>query len=321
MMNLSKPDDGRTGSDFWAITCYFNPMGSQRRLANFRIFREHLQIPLVAVELAYGPEFELQPKDADILVQLRGDAVLWQKERLLNIALEALPADCQRVAWLDCDIIFALPAWAEIANSLLDRFAIVQLFRRVHNLGPRWRPGMDYASHVQFTQPSANFCLASGSPMADCLGSLLEDRRQTCAVGLAWAARRELLGQHLFYDACILGGGDRAIACAAHHCFDALVRRHRMNERERRRYIAWAEPLGETVRASTGFLNGEILHLWHGEMSDREKGHTRDGFQRFQFDPYTDIAIDENGSWRWNSDKTEMHEYVRGYFASRREDG
>ena len=109
MNNASKLDAGQSGNDLWAITCYFNPMRYQRRLANFRIFRDRLQLPLVAVELAYGQEFELQAQDAEILIQLRDGAVLWQKERLLNIALQALPSSCHRVAWLDCDIFFTTP--------------------------------------------------------------------------------------------------------------------------------------------------------------------------------------------------------------------
>src|SRR3974377_2142226 len=97
--------------DLWAITCYFNPMRYRRRLINFRIFREYLKVPLVVVELAFGPEFELQAQDAEILIQLRGGAVLWQKERLLNVALQALPKDCHKVAWLDCDIVFKALDW------------------------------------------------------------------------------------------------------------------------------------------------------------------------------------------------------------------
>ena len=93
-------------------------MRYRRRLANFRIFRQYLQMPLVAVELAFGPEFELLPRDAEILVQLRDGAMLWQKERLLNLALKALPNGCNKVAWLDCDIIFDRPDWVEAAISL-----------------------------------------------------------------------------------------------------------------------------------------------------------------------------------------------------------
>ena len=43
--------------------------------------------------------------------------------------------------------------------------------------------------------------------------------------------------------------------------------------------------------------------------------------QKFHFDPHTDIAIDSNGAWRWNSDKPALHEAVRRYFEQRKEDG
>ena len=68
----------------WAITSYFNPGGYRRRLANYRVFRERLNVPLVAIELAFGPEFELREGDAEILMQLRDGDILWQKERLLK---------------------------------------------------------------------------------------------------------------------------------------------------------------------------------------------------------------------------------------------
>src|SRR5262245_3945888 len=80
--------------ELWAITAYFNPVGYARRLANYRVFRAHLPIPLLTVELAIGRDAELTAADADVLVQLRTDAVLWHKERLLNIALVRLPQCC-----------------------------------------------------------------------------------------------------------------------------------------------------------------------------------------------------------------------------------
>jgi hypothetical protein len=308
-------------SGIWAITCYFNPLRYRRRLANFRLFREALQMPLVAVELAYGPDFELRADDAEILVQLRGGAVLWQKERLLNVALQALPKHCRKVAWLDCDIIFAEPDWIPAADSLLDDYAVIQLFRQVHNLGPHWMPGKDRALELEFTQPSAASLLTAGVSAAECLGHLVEDRRGNCAIGLAWAARREILNRHPFYDACILGGGDRAMACAATQRWNELARRHRMNAHERQWYIGWAEPFYETVRAELAFLDTDIFHLWHGDVARRQKGSARDGFRCFEFDPAVDRAIDANGSWRWNTDKPDMHDYIRGFFAARREDG
>ena len=70
------------------------------------------------------------------------------------------------------------------------------------------------------------------------------------------------------------------------------------------------------------------LHSWRQKYSTfgtnvaSRKGRLRhEDFRRFQFDPDTDVAIDDNGAWRWNTNKQEMHEHVREYFASRREDG
>src|SRR2546421_1639167 len=117
-----------TAGGLWAITSYFHPIGYRRRLENYRIFREHLQVPLLTVELGYGRALDLNHRDADILVQYHGNDVMWQKERLLNLALRALPRECGTVAWLDCDIIFQRNDWPEQALRLLEGHALVQLF-------------------------------------------------------------------------------------------------------------------------------------------------------------------------------------------------
>jgi hypothetical protein len=312
---------GSRADGLWAITSYFNPMRSKRRLLNFRIFRERLNVPLVAVELSYGSEFELQEQDADILIQRRDGAVLWQKERLLNLALQALPNDCRKVAWLDCDIMFDTADWAESASRLLDHFAIIQIFKCVHYLSPHWTPAKDCTTEVEFTRPAAIFSIASGLPAAICVGQISDTPESACAKGLAWAVRREVVDQHGFFDACILGGGDTALASAAKCCFDAVMKAHYMNERQRERYTMWARPFYETVRGEIGHLDAQIYHIWHGDYRHRRRARRHEGLLQFQFDPFTDIAKDTNGCWRWATEKPEMHDYVRGYLSSRREDG
>ena len=95
----------------WAITSYFNPAGYRNRLENFRKFRRRLAVPLLAVEFRYGERFELEDGDADLLLRLPGRDVLWQKERLLNVAMTHLPAECTAVASLDCDVVFERDDW------------------------------------------------------------------------------------------------------------------------------------------------------------------------------------------------------------------
>jgi hypothetical protein len=313
--------NGQTSGDFWAVTSYFNPLHYESRLVNYRIFRDRLQIPLVTVELGYGPIFELQPGDAEILVQRRGTAVLWQKERLLNIALQALPASCRNVAWLDCDIFFESAYWVEAAQSLLDRFLLIQLFSRVHNLGRPWAAAEDYHSQIEYTRPSAASTVGSGVPAAVCIGHQFDRRKGTCSPGFAWAARRELIERHGFFDSCVVGGGDGAMTSAAYYCVDELMQRHHMNERQKQRYVSWAQPYYGSTLGQIGFVDADIYHLWHGDIELRRPRARHEGLRRFEFDPYRDIAFDESFAWRWNSDKSEMHDYIRSYFAARLEDG
>ncbi|RPI03272.1 MAG: hypothetical protein EHM71_14720, partial [Zetaproteobacteria bacterium] len=125
--------DAQSGS-LWAITSYFNPVGYRRRLANYRVFRRHLAVPLVTVELAFDGRFQLQPADAEILIQRRGGAVLWQKERLLNVAVKSLPDSCAKVAWVDCDIVFANQEWVDRASTALEAVPLVHLFHERHEV-------------------------------------------------------------------------------------------------------------------------------------------------------------------------------------------
>ena len=97
--------------ELWAVTSYFNPLGWRSRLENYRLFRKHLEVPLIAVEWHPHGEFQLGPGDADVLAQVQGGDLMWQKERLLNIGMASVPAGVEFVAWLDCDIVFCQRGW------------------------------------------------------------------------------------------------------------------------------------------------------------------------------------------------------------------
>jgi hypothetical protein len=302
----------------WAITSYYNPMHYQRRRTNYQLFRKYLKVPLIAVELAYGPNFELAGTDADILIQLRGKHVMWQKERLLNVALSALPSSCSKVIWADCDIIFESEDWAERASRLLDRFMLVQAFKDAHHLSPSWNPGEPPISAL-FTQPSAVSIIASGVQAASLFMRPSERGPYSTSKGLAWAARREFFEEMGLYDACIVGGGDLAMISAVYGCFDIAMRN--MNDLQKEHYLTWARRCYEMHHEKTSFLDCCLFHLWHGEMDKRHYRERHDGLRCFDFDPFQDIAHDQNGSWIWNTNKPDMHEYVKNYFAARKEDG
>ncbi len=306
----------------WAITSYFNPMRYQRRLRAFRMFRSALNIPLVAVELGYQGCFDLKSDDADIVIRITGRDVMWQKECLLNIAVNALPGDCDIVAWLDCDILFDVEDWHEQLVDELRTNPLAQLFREVHYLGPDWNAGENPATAVERSRRSLVSGITPEMPVADCMAHPSKNQRPgTYANGMAWAAKRDFLAEHRFYDACIIGGGDRAISCAAYGCYQHLFDWHEFNPRQRDHYLSWAEPFHASCRGRVAGLEGSIYHQWHGKAVNRGLGSRHGGLCQFEFDPFRDIKYDEQGCWVWNSDKTEMHTYVEQYFATRREDG
>jgi hypothetical protein len=309
-------------SELWAITSYFNPAKYGRRFSAYKNFREALSIPLLTVEHGNAGELELTEGDADILVQKTGGDTMWQKERLLNLALDTLPESCDAVAWLDCDILFPDDLWIARLESALESVSLIQLFSQVNYLDPDWVPGDDMERHVERRRPSIASGVSSGQSAMQALAHPSPAQRPgTYANGLAWAADRAFIDEFRFFDACIIGGGDRAISCAAYGSFDHIFEWHRMNHSQQAYYLKWAVPFFSVVRSRVTSLEGVIYHQWHGKAADRGLPSRHLGLQPFGFDPAEDIAIDSDGCWRWNSEKPDMHKYIENYFSSRREDG
>ena len=305
----------------WGITSYFNPAEYKTRLTSYRTFKRNLRIPLVAVELSFNGRFELQDDDAEIVVRLIGRDVLWHKERLLNLALRALPPQCDAVAWLDCDVVFANQEWPQATETALQRFPIVQLFSERCMLGrDAVQNGSEWAP-IELVVPSVGYAIATGTLKPDGLRVAGGFTSGDPTTGLAWAARRSLLDCHGIYDAHVLGAGDRAVACAAIGRFDSFTDAIVANRSQQRHYREWGDPFFADVAGGLGVIQGRIFHLWHGTTANRHYAQRHREFAQFGFDPYTDIAVAPNGCWQWNSDKPEMHRYILDYFAVRREDG
>jgi hypothetical protein len=240
----------------------------------------------------------------------------------LNLALDVLPVHCENVAWLDCDIFFENADWVELTVRALRTYPIAQLYQRVHYLSAAWKTGYSLADSVLRTRRSLASGVSPDLPAEDCLvHPSAQERPGTYTSGMAWAARRELLDRHRFFDASIIGGGDRAMCSAAYGCFDHVFAWHELNAKQRDYYLQWAEPFYTACRGRVGALQGDIYHQWHGDAANRGLSSRHAGLSRYEFDPFEDIALDPQGCWRWNSAKPELHAYIQRYFASRKEDG
>ena len=125
---------------FWGVTTYFNPAAYATKLRNLETFATRLRqqgLKLLIVELAFGEApFAVPCELADSILRLRSNAVLWQKERLLNLALSQLPEVCDKVAWLDGDILFTNDEWVSQTSRLLEEHQVVQPYQLAAWLPP-----------------------------------------------------------------------------------------------------------------------------------------------------------------------------------------
>ncbi len=308
--------------ELWGIAAYYNPAGYSSRRCNLRIFSDRVRrqgLKLIIVELAFDHSpFELSDQVCDRLIQLRTPSVLWQKERLLNIGLAHLPRQCDKVAWLDADIIFENQDWIHEASTLLESYVIVQPFETACWL-PKLVKETEQSASPVVTETQSSPGMANVMANAVDKKGVLSKSTQHGHCGFAWSARREVLERHGFYDCYVFGGGDDAIAHAMYgdcrYCeagrFSAALVRH---------INTWAREFFSEVRGSVFYTPGRVLHLWHGSYENREYEGRHGILKDHDFDPVTDLAEEPNGCWGWRNDKTGLHESAINYFRLRRED-
>jgi hypothetical protein len=68
------------------------------------------------------------------------------------------------------------------------------------------------------------------------------------------------------------------------------------------------------------YLPIDIWHLWHGSLKNRAYMDRHDIILEFDYDPINDIVLYGN-VYEWaNRHKKGMHDAIKGYFHSRKED-
>jgi hypothetical protein len=131
--------------------------------------------------------------------------------------------------------------------------------------------------------------------------------------------RRSVLERHGLYEANLLGNGDSDIAHAMfeHRDYWSLKKLGPAGIHHVRK---WARGFSADIAGSVGFVEGTLLHLWHGSMKNRQYHLMMDILQ--EFDPDRDLEInEETGLYQWRSASDQVREWSRTYFANRREDG
>jgi Methylase involved in ubiquinone/menaquinone biosynthesis len=322
----------RSSNSLWGITVYYNPARYHNKLDNITRFACAVRaqgLRLLVVELLFGDNTpELDVALADVVIRFRTDTILWHKERLLNLALRQLPEDCDKVAWLDGDLIFDNDHWVADVCELLTRHRVIQLFETAYWLssdGTQQLFRSSDASSPLVADPSWYALTERSSKglayrhQTDCDWQALKGHP-----GFAWAAQRSVLTECMFYDRLILGGGDAVIASGflglQHDDIFLQNLAKYVTPSQMGDVLAWMRDAFTAAQGRISFVPGAAFHLWHGRFENRKYLERLTILKDGKFDPQTDLICDHQGLWTWNSPKPLLHEKVTQYFHERKED-
>jgi len=306
--------------DIWIVSCYANPLRYRTRRENFRRFAAAITEQggnLLVLEMAdqHG-EFELDEKSFNC-VRLRGDGLIWQKERMLNLALQHLPRECRKIVWADGDILFESPDWIALTSEALERHVVVQPFEYCVRLP---------YGHTEYRGESQENSGVTES-FASCYQrdpsiSRLQVYANHGHTGYAWAARRDFLEACGLYDVCLTGSGDHLMAHAfagtlSSACIAKMIG---AGQAYARHFANWAERADALCQGRLGYVPGRVLHLWHGSLANRRYFSRNQEVKELDFDPDRDLQHDANGLWMWSDSAAHLREWSAAFFKSRQED-
>ena len=301
----------------YVVMTYFNPARYHRRrelaIKTAIALASTPGVRLVIAECAPSPHhFELEDvPGAFLCVRVVASDVLWRKENLINLAVAQLPPSWHAVAWVDADITFAREDWAMAALRKLRTYDVVQLFGDAI--------GLDARGNVhRIERGFASGFLGSSGGYADCSGGDSEYTSAPGHPGFAWAITREAWSRtHGLLDAvCPLGGADRVMALAWARWPSSSDEAHQVPG------VAKAIRLFEarTGDMRMGYIDGVVLHAWHGRLADRGYTTRWGSLREARFDPAVDLHRDSHGVLHWTATGRRLQRLAKAFFQARRED-
>ena len=305
-MNCLCRVQSRSDCPLYVVLPYFNFVGFKRRRDLFIQFVERYAktpgLRLVVVE-AMGPA-ALGPLQVHEHIRLTSDSRVWLKENLINLGVKALPKDWKYVAWIDADLEFLNQNWVQETIRGLQRADVVQLWRTAVNLGP-------HGEAIKVDKSFAYMFIGSGTDW------VASDKYGFWHPGYAWACTRQAFTKMGgLPDWAILGSGDRHLAMSLaglgqtscpgtiHENYKIMLK---LYERGLKNFkVSW--------------VDGTIIHYWHGSFIDRKYRERWDILVQNSFDPFEDIGYTDEGLVQLTEKGRRFEKYLDDYFMGRRED-
>lgn len=305
--------------DLLVVTTYFDYFGSKYMLPNFEKFKAQVAkegVDLVVYEAAVEDQpFRLDP--APNVFQLRSRHMLWQKERMVNLAIKRFGDQYKNIAWIDNDVVLS-NGWSAKALGLLEEFPAVQLFSEIHYLLKDESVEKVVEGYVR--------------KLYDRDFAPTMDASRSGNPGTAWACRTSVLKNLGIYDAYINCGSDTlfSITLSGERInWVAKMRRNPrgynvlMNHYLNRHHGEWSRKFTKRLSQEVGeanprrwvsFLDLPLRHLYHGRLQQRDYMIRHRILLEDGFDPKEDLKINEEGLYEWSTDKSRMQRRLMRIF-------
>lgn len=320
--NFFRPD--KIDSKLYVITPVFNPHRFRSRWKLYKEFEKYIlsynEAHLVTIECSFGERESVLVEnqgDNHTVIYVRTKHELWLKENLINIAIQRLPQDWKYLAWIDADIKFARPDWVGETIQKLQHFSVVQMFSMAADLSPSYEilklhSGFMYCYKNEIPNRNKRMRKEYDGPTES--GTYWHP-------GFAWAARRDAINNlGGLIDWSILGGGDMYMAYAL---VGQLNKRNMPNSLGKKGVDflkEWQSRAEKYIKRNVGYVEGLILHFWHGKKTDRKYQDRGQILVDASFDVEKDIKKDWQGLYQLNEENVKLRDGIKKYFSGRNED-
>ena len=121
-------------------------------------------------------------------------------------------------------------------------------------------------------------------------------------------------------DWSVLGGGDMFMAYALVGQLNKRTMPNSLGPNGVRLLEEWQNRADTHIRKNVGYIDGLLLHYWHGKKVDRRYNDRGQILVQCKFDPELDLKRDWQGLFQLTQRSPDLRDEIRNYFKARNED-
>jgi hypothetical protein len=308
----------------YVIVPYFNFLNSKNTNLNLNFFvsnfKKYKKVKIVLVEGIYNHKNQLRNFSDEVYKHIKVNLtdILWVKENLINIGFNSISDEWEYGCWIDRDVVFTNPFWVGNSIEKLKYCDVLQPWVECLFLDEKYE------------KQKIEKSIMTGKILSYCYSTLAEKKLFKTEInsdefssiiktnyfkhsGQAWCINRKFyntLGK--IYDKGILGGFDGFLCSCLNKQNDYFYFKN-IIDLEREDYIS------KIKNAKIDYVNGLILHNYHGKMENRNYNTRYDIFKKNKLDVNLHLTYDENKILKFTQEGKIFKSDIEKYFITRKE--